>query len=164
MEGECGHVRPGRTGARSCAGQLQGCGSCRQLCCAARGCAGTAERSLRRNCRAQPDTFHRNQVRSTGGDRAGDGGGRDGRLRMATLINGRDADRSTGSALMRSDAPALRPAHTSKSIERRSGAHRAPNERRSGAHRASTSRHIHAYIYTGIEHQQLRHKAFDKPS
>jgi hypothetical protein len=119
---------------------------------------------LRRNCRAQPDTFHRNQVRSTGGDRAGDGGGRDGRLRMATLINGRDADRSTGSALMRSDAPALRPAHTSKSIERRSGAHRAPNERRSGAHRASTSRHIHAYIYTGIEHQQLRHKAFDKPS
>ena len=99
----------------------------------------------------------------TGGDCAGDGGVRDGRLRMATLINGRDADRSTGSALMRSDAPALRPAHTSKMIERRSGAHRAPNERRSGAHRASTSRHIHAYVYTG-EHQQLRHKAFDKPS
>ena len=43
----------------------------------------------------------------TGGDRAGDGGVRDGRLRMATLINGRDADRSTDSAFMRHAPPLI---------------------------------------------------------
>ena len=76
--GACGHVRQARAGSRGYAGQLQGYGSRRKLCCATRSCAGAAKR--------RPRLCVEKRVTSNGGDHAGGGGGRDGRLRMAYVV------------------------------------------------------------------------------
>jgi hypothetical protein len=72
-------VRPGRTAARSCAHQLQDCGSHRQLSFAARGCAGVA---VRRPFKAASKTMQASTEHEPATDSAASGAHRatDGRL------------------------------------------------------------------------------------